>query len=67
MTTLCHHPVAARAINHFRIAPIYLFRRGGTTLPFNGIFTGLIARGAQSSAAQLADGNAYINSMLGAY
>jgi hypothetical protein len=47
--------------------PVYLFRRGGTTLPFNGIFTGLIARGAQSSAAQLADGNTYINSTLGAY
>ena len=47
--------------------PIYLFRRGGSTLPFNGIFTGLIVRGAQSSAAQISNGNTYINSTLGAY
>lgn len=47
--------------------PIYLFRRGGTSLPFNGIFTGLIVRGAQSSAAQISNGNTYINSTLGAY
>ena len=47
--------------------PVYLFRRGGTSLPFNGIFTGLIVRGAQSSAAQLSNGNTYINSTLGAY
>ena len=58
---------ADQGIGNYSNNPIYLFRRGGTTLPFNGIFTGLIARGAQSSAAQLADGNAYINSMLGAY
>jgi hypothetical protein len=47
--------------------PTYLFRRGGTSLPFNGIFTGLIVRGAQSSAAQISNGNTYINSTLGAY
>ena len=46
---------------------IYLFRRGGSTLPFNGIFTSLIVRGAQSSVAQLLNGNTYINSTLGAY
>lgn len=47
--------------------PIYLFRRGGTTLPFNGIFTGLIVRGAQSSASELSLGNSAINSDLGAF
>lgn len=47
--------------------PFYLFRRGGTISPFNGIFTGLIVRGAQSSAAQISNGNTYINSTLGAY
>lgn len=47
--------------------PIYLFRRGGASLPYNGIFTGLIVRGAASSAAQISNGNTYINSTLGAY
>jgi hypothetical protein len=58
---------ADQGIGNYSNNPIYLFRRGGTTLPFNGIFTGLIARGAQSSAAQLKDGNTYLNSKLGAY
>ena len=47
--------------------PVYLFRRGGTSLPFNGIFTGLIVRGAQSSASELSLGNGAINSNLGAF
>ena len=47
--------------------PVYLFRRGGTTLPFNGIFTGLIARGAASTQTQIDLGNNYLNSKLGAY
>lgn len=47
--------------------PIYLFRRGGASLPFNGIFTGLIVRGAASSAAQISNVNAFLNSELGAY
>lgn len=47
--------------------PIYLFRRGGASLPFNGPFTGLIVRGAASTPSQIKDGNTYINSKLGAY
>lgn len=47
--------------------PLYLFRRGGASLPFNGIFTGLIVRGAQSSVQEINDGNTYLNNILGAY
>lgn len=47
--------------------PMYLFRRGGTTLPFNGVFTGLIVRGAASTNQQIYDGNTYLNNILGAY
>lgn len=47
--------------------PIYLFRRGGSSLPFNGIFTGLTVRGAQSSVQEINDSNTYLNNILGAY
>lgn len=47
--------------------PLYLFRRGGASLPYNGIFTGLIVRGAASSASQISNTNAFMNSKLGAY
>jgi hypothetical protein len=46
---------------------LYLFRRGGTTLPFNGRCYGLIVRGAQSSTAQIQQGEAYMNSLTKAY
>ena len=46
---------------------LYLFRRGGTTLPFNGIFSGLIIRGAASTTQEIYDGNTYLNNILGAY
>lgn len=47
--------------------PLYLFRRGGASLPYNGIFTGLIVRGAASSASQISLGNGALNAKLGAY
>lgn len=34
-------------------APLYLFRRAGTSLPFSGRFYGLILRGATSTADQI--------------
>lgn len=33
--------------------PLYLFRRGGTTFPFIGLFYGAIIRGATTTAAQI--------------
>lgn len=47
--------------------PVYLFRRGAGALFFGSIFSGLIIRGAQSSAAQISNANAFLNSELGAY
>lgn len=47
--------------------PIYLFRRSATSLPFNGIFAGLVIRGSVSTPQQIYDGNTYLNNILGAY
>lgn len=58
---------AAQGTGNYSNNPLYLFRRGGTTLPFNGIFTGLIVRGAASSEAQISLGNGALNAKLGAY
>ena len=40
--------------------PLYLFRRGGATLPFNGIFYGAIIAGAAYSASQIASAERYL-------
>ena len=45
--------------------PIYLMRRGGTTLPFNGRLYQLIIRGAASSATQIAQANTWVGSKCG--
>ena len=47
--------------------PLYLFSRAGTSLFYNGRFTGLIVRGAQSNATDLAAMTAYINADTKAY
>jgi len=47
--------------------PLYLFRRGGTTLPFNGRCYGIIVRGAQSSTAQIQGGETYMNTRTRAF
>ena len=47
--------------------PLYLFRRGGTTLPFNGRCYGIVVRGAQSSAAQISGGETYMNTRTKAF
>jgi hypothetical protein len=47
--------------------PLYLFRRGGTSLPFNGRFYGLIVRGAQSTDAQIAQTERWMNGRTRAY
>jgi hypothetical protein len=39
--------------------PLYIGRRGGTTLPFNGRIYQLIVRGAESNAGQIAAGEAW--------
>jgi hypothetical protein len=46
-------------------APIYLFRRAGTSLPFNGRDYGQIVRGAASTASQIANAERYIARAMG--
>jgi hypothetical protein len=52
---------------NFGTYPAYFYARGGTSLYFNGNDYGSIARGAASTAAQIANGEAYINSKTKAY
>lgn len=47
--------------------PLYIGRRGGTTLPFNGRIYSLIIRGALTSGTQLTNTEAWVNSKTGAY
>ncbi len=47
--------------------PLYIGRRGGTTLPFNGRLYQLIVRGVESNAGQIAAGEAYVNAKTRAY
>ncbi|MEN9924071.1 MAG: hypothetical protein RL268_197 [Pseudomonadota bacterium] len=46
---------------------LYIGRRGGTTLPFNGRLYGLIVRGAASTATEIAQAESWMNSKTGAY
>lgn len=45
--------------------PLYIGRRGGTSLPFNGRLYDLIVRGAATDATQLAQTEQWINSKMG--
>ncbi len=48
--------------------PVYIGRRGGTTLPFNGRIYSLIVRfGPNLSGVQIAQTEAWVNSKTGAY
>ena len=47
--------------------PLYIGRRGGTSLPFNGRIYQLIVRGAASNAGQIAAGEAYVNAKTRAF
>jgi hypothetical protein len=48
-------------------AALYIGRRGGSTLPFNGNLYHLIVRGAQSTAAQITSAETWVNEKTGAY
>ena len=47
--------------------PLYIGRRGGSSLPFNGRLHSLIVRGAQSSTAQIEATETYVNGKTKAY
>jgi hypothetical protein len=52
---------------NFGTYPAYFYMRAGASLPFNGNDYGSIARGAASTAAQIAAGEEWINSKTKAY
>jgi hypothetical protein len=54
-------------VGKFGNYPLYIGRRGGTSLPFNGHLYSLIIRGAQSTVSQIASAESYVNSKTGAY
>ena len=47
--------------------PLYIGRRGGTTLSFNGRLYGLVVRGALSSTAEITSAESYMNTFTRAY
>jgi hypothetical protein len=47
--------------------PLYIGRRGGTTIPFNGRIFSLIIRGAQSTTQQIEGGETYVNTKTRAF
>ena len=47
--------------------PLFIGRRAGTSLPFNGHLYQLIVRGAQSSLPQVQAGEKWTNNRTGAY
>ena len=47
--------------------PLYIGRRGGTTLPFNGRVYQIVVCGKTLSASELASTEAYVNARTGAY
>ena len=58
------NPASGKVFSNY---PLYIGRRGGTLLPFNGHLYGLIVRGAQSTDQQIIDAETYINSKTKAY
>ena len=55
------------SISNFGNNPVYFYARGGTSVFFGGNDYGSIARGAASTAAQITNGETYINSLTKAY
>ena len=47
--------------------PLYIGRRGNTSLPFNGRLYGLVVRGALSSTAEITSAESYMNTFTRAY
>jgi hypothetical protein len=58
---------ATQGTGNYGNYPAYFYMRGGTLFPFNGNDYGSIARGAASTAAQITNGEAYINTLTKAY
>lgn len=59
--------VATQGTGNFGNYPLYIGARAGTSLFLDGHLYSLIVRGAQSTAAEIAAAEAYVNSKTGAY
>lgn len=59
--------VADQGTGNFANAIVYIGRRGGTSLPFNGVLTFLFAINRLLTANELASVEAYANARTGAY
>ena len=58
---------ADQGTGNFGNYPLYISRRAGTSLPFNGHLYSLIVRGAQSTDSQIVNAENYVNSKTGAF
>ena len=59
---------ANQGTGNYLAYPLYIGRRGGTTLPFNGQMYGLITRfGANLNTSQLVSTEGWVNTKTGAY
>jgi hypothetical protein len=58
---------SSQGTGNYGTYPAYFYARAGTSLHFSGHDYGSIARGAASTAAQITDGETYINSKTKAY
>jgi hypothetical protein len=57
----------SQGTGNYANAPLYIGRRGGTTLSYNGRLYSLIVRGAATSGQQLTDTETWVNSKTKAY
>ena len=59
--------VGDKGAGNFGNYPLYIGRRGGTSLPFNGLLYGLIVPGKLPSAAEITNTETFLNSKMGAF
>jgi hypothetical protein len=59
--------VADQGTSNYGNYPLYIGRRGGTSLPYSGRLYSLIIRGAATTADQIARTEAWVNNITKAY
>jgi hypothetical protein len=59
--------IADQGTGNYGDYPLYIGRRGGSTLPLNGRLFSLIIRGKSSTASQITQSEAWVNARTGAY
>lgn len=58
---------ADQGTGNYNNQPLYIGRRGGSSLPFNGNIYSLIVRGAQSTDSQITNTETWVNGKTGAF